>query len=146
MITNKSCIFVCKLDFYYVTPELEEADLNSENDDTADDDEISGSTIDDLLRLPTRIKIPNSIGSIDILINGLSMRTLDIEYAAKTLKRLIIPRKAVQFSSDTSDPSSSSGKSKSSSRSMVQFKPYAANVRRSNRIAVRRSSVPSTDS
>lgn len=135
-----------KVDFYYVAPELE-YDMNNDDDvPNGDDDPILGSTVDDLQVLSTRIEIPNSIASIDIILtNDLFIQTQNIERAIRTLKQLITPRKNVRFVLETSDSSSASGKAKSP-RQVIQFGPYMPNVRRSNRIAERRSSMSSGDS
>lgn len=149
MLGLSSSFSVCKVDFYYVAPELE----YNHNDANADDDyyvdgTILGSTEDDLLLLSTRIEIPNSIASIDIILaKDLFIQTQNIERAVRTLKQVIIPQKTVRFVLETSDSCSDSpiGKAKSP-RHAIQFNPYTGNSRRSDRIAVRRRSMFSLNS
>lgn len=135
-----------------MAPEL----LARDNDDNdIDGDEIEGSTDVDLQALSARIALPDSLASLDIVLaNDLSIQTQSIERAIKTLKQLIIPRKCVQFAPEILDSSSASSASSSppsasskvrtpkvkSQRNQNRLDPYAANVRRSNRIAGRRQS------
>lgn len=132
--------FLCKIDFYYMAPELQA------DDNDTDDHEIEGSTDADLQALTPRIPTPDSIVSLDIVLaKDLFIQTRSIERAIKTLKQLIIPRKNVRFAPDILNPSStsspsSSPSSSSSQRKQKRFKPYTEHVRRSNRIAGRRKS------
>lgn len=143
MKKNLQFIFLCEIDFYYMAPELQPGNNNDDND------KVNGSTNIDSRVLSTRVKLPESIVSLDIVLaNDLFIQTQSIERAIKTLKQLIIPRKNVRFAPETlglSSPSSSSSSSSShkarSQRKHVQFEPYAGNARRSNRIAERRKTI-----
>lgn len=129
-----------------MAPELQPDNDDDNDNDNDNDDVVKGSTAIDLQVLSTLIELPNSIDSLDIVLtNDLFIQTQSIERAIKTLKQLIIPRKNVRFALETSSSSSSpspSSKTKSQ-RQHVQFEPYMGNVRRSNRIAVRRKSLAS---
>lgn len=137
---NNCCFFWfvgINSDFYYLAPELQA------NDDY-DNDEIDGSTQIDLQVLSTCIDLPDSFASVDIVLTpDLFIQTPNVERAKKTLKQLIIPRKSVRFALNKSSSSSSSSPSSSSKaksqRQHIQFEPYMEKVRRSNRIAERKS-------
>lgn len=143
---NFDKFFVFKIDFFYTAPELQS---NNNGDDMDDyNDKVEGSTDIDWKALSTRIELPHSIGSLDIVLaNDLFIQTPNIERAIKTLKHLICPRKNVQFAPEVLDSSPQSSSSSSSptqpkaksQRPHQPFEPYAANVRRSNRIARRRN-------
>lgn len=126
-----------------MAPELQS---NNNGDDMDDyNDKVEGSTDIDWQALSTRIELPHSIGSLDIVLaNDLFIQTPNVERAIKTLKHLISPRKSVRFSPEVLDSSPQSSSSPSQPKAKSQrphqpFEPYAANVRRSNRIARRRN-------
>lgn len=135
------------IDFQYVAPELQPK--NHDDDDDNVNNDINGSTVVDIQVLSTRIEMPSSIASIDIVLsNDLFIKFQNIERAIKTLKQLIVSQttqKSVRFSPAAptilSTPKSSI--MANSQRKGLQFKPYKVDIRRSNHIADRRNSISS---